>query len=62
MWWSPFVDEDEVNVEVEDGVATLTGTVDHWGEWKAAEDNAFDGGAWKVRNKLEVRHAPLVLR
>lgn len=54
LFWSPFVGEDEVNVTVDDGVATLTGTVDSWGERNAAWENAIEGGAVKVINKLEV--------
>jgi osmotically-inducible protein OsmY len=45
LWWSPFVDANEVTVEVEDGVATLSGTADSWSERGAARDNAYDGGA-----------------
>jgi osmotically-inducible protein OsmY len=60
LFWSPFVDADEVNVAVDDGVATLTGTVDSWSELQAASDNALEGGAYKVHNRLEVDYgAPL---
>jgi osmotically-inducible protein OsmY len=54
MWWSPYVDSDEVTVSVEDGVATLTGTVDSWMEYDAARENAFEGGATGVVNRLTV--------
>jgi osmotically-inducible protein OsmY len=54
LWWSPFVNEDDVKVEVENGVATLTGTVDSWREFNAAENNAIEGGAVRVVNKLKV--------
>ena len=54
MFWSPFVDSDQVSVDVDDGVATLTGTVDSWWEREAAVDNAFEGGAKSVRNFLSV--------
>jgi osmotically-inducible protein OsmY len=54
LWWSPFVDSDEVKVEVKNGIATLNGTVSDWSERRAAENNAFDGGAIWVRNQLEV--------
>jgi osmotically-inducible protein OsmY len=57
LWWSPFVDSDEVEVSVKNGVATLTGTVTDWSERRAAENNAFDGGAIWVRNQLEVASA-----
>ena len=54
LFWSPFVDADEVNVEVESGKAILNGTVDSWLEYGAAEDNAYQGGAVIVDNNLTV--------
>lgn len=54
LFWSPFVDADEVTVTVRDGVATLEGTVDSAMEKGAARDNAFDGGARRVRNLIEI--------
>lgn len=54
LWWSPFVDSDEVNVSVNRGTATLTGTVDTWREFQAAEENAREGGAYVVVNNLSV--------
>lgn len=54
LWWSPFVDEDRVQVEVRQGVATLTGTVDTAWEKSVAEENAREGGASVVRNHLQV--------
>ncbi|MGE0191162.1 MAG: BON domain-containing protein [Planctomycetota bacterium] len=54
LWWSPYVSSDQVTVEVSDGVATLSGTVDSWWERYAARQNAVDGGAIFVRNELEV--------
>jgi osmotically-inducible protein OsmY len=56
LWWSPFVDSDDVEVEVENGVATLSGEVDTWSEWDAATENAFEGGAKDVRNELDVNY------
>jgi osmotically-inducible protein OsmY len=53
-FWSPFVDADQVNVAVEDGEATLTGTVDSYLEKGAARDNAYQGGAVFVDNDLVV--------
>ncbi len=55
LFWSPFVDADEVDVEVNDGKAILTGTVDTWLEYDAAEDNAYEGGAVIVDNELAVK-------
>lgn len=54
LWWSPFVDSDEVTVEVDDGVATLGGMVDTLGERQAATENAYEGGATLVDNDLVV--------
>jgi osmotically-inducible protein OsmY len=54
LFWSPFVDADEVKVSVENGTATLTGTVDNWNEFHAAGENAREGGASSVSNRLKV--------
>jgi osmotically-inducible protein OsmY len=54
LFWSPFVDSDEVQVTVHDGVVTLTGTVDSWAEVAAAVENAYEGGAARVDNDLTV--------
>ena len=55
LWWSPFVNEGQVTVEVSNKIATLTGTVDSWNERDAATENAYEGGAFAVINKLEVQ-------
>jgi osmotically-inducible protein OsmY len=55
MFWSPFVDADDVKVMVDGGVATLTGTVDSWSEYNAAVDNAYEGGAVYVDNDLTLK-------
>jgi len=60
--WSPFVDEDDVSVNVTDGVATLVGVVDTLRERRVATENAYEGGAKHVRNHLKVRNGPEVLR
>lgn len=54
LWWSPFVDADEVTVSVENGRATLTGVVDSRSEFNAATENAYEGGAVWVDNDLEI--------
>lgn len=56
LFWSPFVDSDDITVKVKSGVATLIGTVEDWGALRAAKDNALDGGATEVINKLEVKN------
>jgi osmotically-inducible protein OsmY len=53
--WSPFVDADDIDVQVEEGVATLTGTVNSVAESNAAQENAFEGGAVGVVNKLRIQ-------
>ena len=55
LWWSPFVDADEITVTVDNGEATLTGTVDSRAELQAAAENAIEGGATSVDNDLIVR-------
>ncbi|MDA3924079.1 MAG: BON domain-containing protein, partial [Kiritimatiellae bacterium] len=54
LWWSPFVYADDINIAVNDGVVTLSGTVDSWSEHDDAEKNAFQGGAKDVTNNLVV--------
>lgn len=54
MFWSPFVDADQVKVAVNRGVAILTGTVDSWAELQAATENALEGGATAVVNNLQI--------
>jgi osmotically-inducible protein OsmY len=56
LFWSPYVDENQVNVSVENGVVTLTGNVANLSERYAAEDNAYEGGAKDVHNELTVTH------
>lgn len=56
LFWSPWVDSDQVNVKVDDGVATLTGDVDDWSERETATENAMEGGAVKVINKLNLNN------
>ena len=58
LFWSPFVDADQVKVEVDNGIAVLTGTVDTWSEREAAEENALEGGALIVDNDLTVSYGP----
>jgi osmotically-inducible protein OsmY len=54
MFWSPFVDANQVRVKVDAGVATLEGKVDDYAEMHAAVENAFEGGATRVNNRLRV--------
>lgn len=52
--WSPFVNEDNIEVVVDNGNVTLIGTVDTKTEKKHAEINAVEGGAFTVENHLVV--------
>ena len=58
LWWSPFVDEEEVEISVEGGTVTLSGTVDTFAERRAAQENAFEAGAVIVDNELVVEFGP----
>jgi osmotically-inducible protein OsmY len=62
LWWSPFVDSDEITVSVNDGVVTLVGVVENLRERRAATKNSYDGGAKRVHNLLKVVHGPVYLR
>lgn len=55
LWWSPFIDTEDIQITVEDGVATLAGTVDSLTEAAAAVENSYEGGAARVVNDLSVR-------
>jgi osmotically-inducible protein OsmY len=55
LFWSPFVDSNNINVSVESGIATLTGSVGSLQEYNAVRQNAFEGGATAVISKLNVR-------
>jgi osmotically-inducible protein OsmY len=52
LFWSPFVDAEQVAIEVDDGIVTLTGAVDSLREKTLAAENAYEGGALVVRNEL----------
>ncbi|MDT8452554.1 MAG: BON domain-containing protein [Gammaproteobacteria bacterium] len=54
LFWSPFIDSDDVNISVEGGIATLTGKVDSLREYETAEENAFEGGAIGVLNRIDI--------
>lgn len=56
LWWNPVTDSDAVQVEVRSGVATLSGTVDDWGQVQAAVETAREAGATSVLNNLRVAY------
>jgi len=49
------VDGDDINIIADKGEVTLTGTVDDYSEYRSATENAYEGGALKVINKLEIK-------
>ncbi len=53
MWWSPFVDGDRINVSVKNGLVTLTGRVDDWDAALHVLENAYEGGARDIINRLQ---------
>ncbi|HKK58695.1 MAG TPA: BON domain-containing protein [Salinivirga sp.] len=55
LWWSPYVDADDVKVNVQNGDVTLTGTADNMTEFQRATENAWEGGAWNVENNLKIK-------
>ena len=55
LFWSPFVHRNDITVNVDGGVATLTGTVGTWVGYEEADKDAHKGGATAVRNRLKVK-------
>jgi len=55
MFWSPWVNLDDITVKVANGVATLTGAVTGWFEYNKLTDYAYQGGASRVYNNVTVR-------
>ena len=56
LWWSPYVDESEVKVEVNNQKAVLKGTVESEREKEKARENAYEGGAMEVDNRIKVEY------
>lgn len=54
LTWDPFVDTEQIDIDVEGGRVTLRGTVDTWREYTAAAENAYEGGAVTLDNRLQV--------
>ena len=54
--WNPFVDGSDINVTVDNGIVTLTGTVATYSERQSAEINAYEAGAKDVDNDLAVTY------
>jgi len=58
IFWSPFVNEEEVDVSVDQGIVTLSGTVQTPRERIHAEKNAYEAGAITVENEITVAYGP----
>jgi osmotically-inducible protein OsmY len=56
--WSPYLDAEEISVEVEEGIAVLTGSVDTKMEYQTLIDKAMEAGARAAKDEIEVREAP----
>jgi osmotically-inducible protein OsmY len=55
FWRAPVVCIAAAAVSVQDGVATLSGVVKTFNEFESARQKAYDAGAKRVKNYLEVR-------
>ncbi len=55
LFWSPYINVDDITVAVNNGIVRLTGEVDNQMQWSDAEKNAFEGGAKDVINELIVK-------
>jgi osmotically-inducible protein OsmY len=56
FFWSPFVDNSDINVAVNGGVATLTGTVGTRIGSGEVDKDAYEGGATKVVDQVQLKH------
>ncbi len=57
LTWHSMIDASDINVAVDNGVVTLTGSVDTRGDKRLAEDIADDvPGVWDVENQLSIRN------
>ena len=53
---SPFIEAEQITVTVQDGIATLTGTVEIWQKRNLLVDQALKGGAKSVASRLQVSY------
>ena len=54
--WDTYIDNNNIKVTVNNGIATLNGEVYSWSGFEDAERNAYQGGAKDVINDLKVRN------
>lgn len=57
LWWSPYVNQEDVEVSVSNGIAVLEGTVETEREKRYAKINALQGGAKEVENNIMVEYS-----
>jgi len=55
-FWSPFIDNSDINITVNDGVATLAGTVGTRIGLGAVEEDAYAGGATGVVDHVKLKN------
>lgn len=55
IYWSPWVERDDITVSVVNGIATLTGKADSWFAYHKATEAAYQGGANQVFNNITLR-------
>jgi len=55
LYWSPWVERDDITVNVVNGIATLTGKADSWFAYHKATEAAYQGGANQVFNNITVQ-------
>lgn len=58
LYWSPFVDREQIDIETNNGIVTISGVVESWQERHAAEMNAFEAGAKDVVNQVLIEAHP----
>jgi osmotically-inducible protein OsmY len=58
--FNALIDADDINVEVAEGVVTLTGTVDDLSEFHAAVESAFETGARDVVARLRLEDGGMI--
>ncbi|MFW6303565.1 MAG: BON domain-containing protein [Candidatus Sumerlaeota bacterium] len=58
LYWSPYVDRDKIEIQVDDGIVTLEGEVETWTERLEAREKALNAGAVVVNNNIEVEYGP----
>lgn len=54
LYWSPWVNSNSIEVSVEGGTATLTGTLEDWRAYVSAVNKAYQGGAERVVTRVSI--------